>query len=89
MHISTKMTSEYVTDSTVIENGMLEALKCRVNDLDSMMLDGSKSTIGAALNGYYQVRETARSFGISTDKYDSMIEKNGLELKRIWGVGLK
>ena len=79
----------YQIDRDLLEKGLHEALKVKINNLELKIGEGIRTDINAALNEYCTTEETARSFGIDTGKYNNLLLEKEKELKDRWGIQIK
>jgi hypothetical protein len=79
----------YKVNDDLLEAGLKEALKAKVNQLESAIENGSKSIVEVAVNEYSQTREVARSFLVSTALYDEYLLEKSKELKQRFGIQIK
>ena len=80
---------KYKIDTNLMEKGLEEALKAKVNGLESAIEQGIRTDIGVAVEEYCQARDVARSLGVNTDQYDAYLSDKTKELKQRFGIVAK
>ena len=86
---SLKIKMEYKIDTSLMEKGLEEVLKAKVNGLESAIEQGIGTDIEAAIKEYSQARDVARSLGVNTDQYDEYLLGKTKELKQRFGIVVK
>lgn len=80
---------KYKTDSELIQKGMTEILKSKINRLEFTMEEGIGTNVKAAFEEYGMARELAKSFLVDTLEYDDFCINKSRELKRKFGIDVK
>ena len=79
----------YKIDRNLMEKGLEEVLKAKINGLESAIDQGIRTDISVAVEEYRQARDVARSLGVYTDQYDSYLLNKTEELKERFGIVAK
>lgn len=80
----------YEINRDLLERGMIEALKAKVNQLESALLGENKNiNIKTAVEEYLQARLVARSFLVDTLIYDDFLLLRTKELKQRFGIDIR
>ncbi|MBI4116711.1 hypothetical protein HY449_03120 [Candidatus Pacearchaeota archaeon] len=81
----------YKVNGDLLEKGIIEALKSKVNQLESVIEKGGNRNVSpqVAVDEYLQTMEVAKSFLIDTTMYDDYLFNNSKELKRRYGIEIK
>ena len=80
---------KYQIDRDKIENGLVEALKAKVNQLELALEGNPNIDIKVAVKEYQQTSEVARSFLIGTQEYDNFLIEKSKELKQRFRIDIK
>ncbi len=81
----------YKTDEDLIQKGMIEILKSKINQLESVLEEGGNRNVSpqVAVDEYLQAREVAKSFLVDTTIYDDYLFNRSKELKKRYGIEIK
>ena len=81
----------YKTDEDLIQKGMIEILKSKINQLESVLEEGGNRNVSPQVAGdeYLQAREVAKSFLVDTTIYDDYLFNRSKELKKRYGIEIK
>ncbi len=81
----------YKIDFDLLEKGIKEALKVKINQLESLLEDSGNRNVDpkVAVEEYLQTRDVAKSFLVETIFYDDILLKHSQELKRRYGIEIK
>ncbi len=81
----------YKVDGDLLEKGIIQALRSKINQLESVLEDSGNRNVAprVAVDEYLQTQTVAKSFLIDTTIYDDILLKHATELKRRYGIEVK
>jgi len=79
----------YTIDRSLLEKGMAEVLRVKINMLEYHLGIGSQTGLEVAVREYQQARDIARSLLVDTLPYDEFLLRNTKELKQRFGIEIK
>lgn len=79
----------YKIDRDLLEKGIEEGVKSKINNLELKMEEGNKTDTAVAVSEYLEIQRIAQSFLINIRRYENIFLEKEKKLNEEFGIYIK